>query len=72
MRFVIAIAALTALTSVAHAQQAEKQPLDHSAYDVWQGIDDEALSHDGRWLLYSLTLQVTAPGSHPTGASWSP
>jgi predicted outer membrane protein len=60
MRFLIAIAALMALTSAAHAQQAEKQPLDHSAYDVWQGIDDEALSHDGRWLLYSLTLQAGA------------
>lgn len=57
MRFVIAIAALTVLTGVAHSQQAEKQPLDHSAYDVWQGIDDEALSRDGRWLLYALTLQ---------------
>jgi dipeptidyl aminopeptidase/acylaminoacyl peptidase len=57
MRFVIAIAALTALTGVAHAQQAEKRPLDHSAYDVWQGIDDEALSHDGSWLLYRLTMQ---------------
>jgi hypothetical protein len=57
MRFVIAIAALTALSGVAHAQQGEKQPLDHSAYDVWRGIDDEALSHDGRWLSYALTLQ---------------
>ena len=29
MRLLIAMAALTVLTSVAHAQQAEKQPLDH-------------------------------------------
>jgi dipeptidyl aminopeptidase/acylaminoacyl peptidase len=57
MRFVIAIAALTVLAGVAHAQDTAKQPLDHSAYDVWKGIDDESLSRDGRWLLYSLTLQ---------------
>ncbi|UCF40395.1 MAG: S9 family peptidase [Gemmatimonadota bacterium] len=57
MRLVISLAALTLLAGLARAQQTAKQPLDHSAYDVWMGIDDETLSHDGRWLLYSLTLQ---------------
>ena len=35
----------------------EKAPLDHAAYEEWRAIDDAALSPDGRWALYRLTLQ---------------
>jgi len=34
-----------------------KGPLDHDAYDIWMGIDAEALSADGRWMLYLLEPQ---------------
>jgi len=34
-----------------------KRPLDHDAYEIWRAIDDEALSNDGRWILYALTLE---------------
>ncbi|UCD23506.1 MAG: hypothetical protein JSW51_10725, partial [Gemmatimonadota bacterium] len=34
-----------------------KKILDHDAYEIWKGIDDQAISNDGRWALYTLTLQ---------------
>ncbi len=34
-----------------------KRPLDHDAYEIWKAIEDEALSDDGRWILYSLVLE---------------
>jgi len=43
----------------AAAQQ--KQTLGHEAYEIWKGIDDEAISRDGRWVVYSLTLQDGDP-----------
>lgn len=37
---------------------ADAKPLDHDVYDVWTAIDDEAISADGAWILYSLTREV--------------
>ena len=34
-----------------------KRPLDHDAYDIWKTIENESVSNDGRWMLYSLELQ---------------
>jgi len=39
------------------AQTVSRQPLDHSAYEIWKAIESEALSPDGQFLLYRLTLQ---------------
>lgn len=36
---------------------AQKRSLDHDDYDRWNRIQDDELSHDGRWLAY-----VVAPG----------
>ena len=51
-----------------HAQS--KRPLDHDVYDSWTSIQDEALSADGAWALFSLVpqegdaeLHVTSLGS---------
>ena len=38
----------------ATGQQAKK-PLDHNAYDIWNRIDERALSDDGRWALFSMS-----------------
>ncbi|HKJ93291.1 MAG TPA: hypothetical protein VJ957_08985, partial [Longimicrobiales bacterium] len=35
-----------------------KKPLDHTAYDIWRRIDDEALSPDGAWVDYVLAHRV--------------
>ena len=37
---------------------AEPKPLDHSVYEIWNAIDDESISADGRWVIYSLTKEV--------------
>jgi hypothetical protein len=50
-----ALAALILLPAVAETQ--EKRILDHDAYEIWKGIEDQAISNDGRWVLYRLTLQ---------------
>ncbi len=39
------------------AQAPAKKHLDHSAYDIWRTLGNEALSNDGAWLTYRLTLQ---------------
>ncbi len=46
--------AIAALAAVASAQK----PLDHDVYEIWTAIDDEAISSDGRFILYSLTHEV--------------
>jgi dipeptidyl aminopeptidase/acylaminoacyl peptidase len=38
------------------AQPAEKKPLDHDAYDIWNSVGSQTLSPDGRWITY-----VTSP-----------
>ncbi|MDR3688500.1 MAG: prolyl oligopeptidase family serine peptidase [Fimbriimonas sp.] len=40
--------------SVAYAQ---KKPLDHSVYDAWKSIRGTTISHDGKWILYTIAPQ---------------
>lgn len=44
-------------TGTALAQVTGKRPLDHSVYDGWNTIQGEALSPDGRWVMYTLAPQ---------------
>ncbi len=34
--------------------KAQKKPLTHAAYDVWNTIQDRAISADGKWVTYTL------------------
>ena len=36
---------------------AQKKPLDHSVYDVWQSIAERMISNDGKWAVYSINPQ---------------
>lgn len=36
---------------------AQKKPLDHSVYDQWQSVTDKQISHDGRWIVYTVSPQ---------------
>jgi dipeptidyl aminopeptidase/acylaminoacyl peptidase len=47
---------LAALVPVPGA--AQKQPLDHDAYDIWRTIRGERVSGDGGWVLYQLAPRV--------------
>jgi dipeptidyl aminopeptidase/acylaminoacyl peptidase len=49
------IALLLAFSAQAYAQ--EKRPLDHDVYDGWNRIQGQALSDDGRWVLYTVSPQ---------------
>jgi len=51
----VAVLAALALPAVSSGQQ--KRPLDHDAYDIWMGIEDQTISNDGRWVLYALVPQ---------------
>jgi dipeptidyl aminopeptidase/acylaminoacyl peptidase len=51
------ILAIACLAPPARGQAPAKAPLDHLAYDQWRTIEDEALSADGRWLVYRLVPQ---------------
>ena len=46
-----------ALLVPAGAINAQKRPLDHSAYEEWKAISDERLAADGRWVAYALTVE---------------
>ncbi len=48
------LAAVLAVGLAVPAQGAAQQPLDHDVYERWQTIEDERLSADGGWVLYSL------------------
>ena len=37
--------------------QSIKKPLDHSVYDGWQSVASEAISDDGKWIVYAVTPQ---------------
>ncbi|HVZ55712.1 MAG TPA: prolyl oligopeptidase family serine peptidase [Chitinophagaceae bacterium] len=39
----------------------QKKPLDHSVYDSWQSIGQRAISHDGKWFVYSIDVQEGDP-----------
>jgi dipeptidyl aminopeptidase/acylaminoacyl peptidase len=49
------VAAIFLAPNAASAQS--KEPLDHSSYDIWKTIEDQEISDDGRWVLYSLVPQ---------------
>lgn len=36
---------------------AQKKPLDHTVYDRWQSIGERAISHDGKWVVYTVMPQ---------------
>jgi len=54
LRFFALLFVLLLLPDPSTAQGQEKRPLDHESYDIWNSIDDQALSPDGRWLVYAL------------------
>ncbi|MDN5202625.1 prolyl oligopeptidase family serine peptidase [Fulvivirgaceae bacterium BMA10] len=39
------------------AQNAHKKSLDHDVYDHWTNISENAISNDGKWIIYALTPQ---------------
>ena len=45
---------LTAFPIILYAQSAKKG-LDHDAYDLWNRINEKAISNDGEWILYSMS-----------------
>lgn len=51
----VAVLAIVGMPAVVFGQA--KRPLDHDAYDIWMGIQDQAISNDGRWVLYTLVPQ---------------
>lgn len=36
---------------------AQKKPLDHTVYDGWQSIGERLISHNGKWVVYTITPQ---------------
>ena len=36
---------------------AQKKPLDHTVYDGWQSISEQMISHDGKWVVYTVSPQ---------------
>jgi dipeptidyl aminopeptidase/acylaminoacyl peptidase len=48
---------LTGLLLLPLALLAQKKPLDHTVYDSWQSIGERMISHDGRWIVYTVTPQ---------------
>ncbi|MEM8486444.1 MAG: prolyl oligopeptidase family serine peptidase [Bacteroidota bacterium] len=46
------VVALLLFPATLYAQQSKKI-LDHDAYDIWNRIDEQAISNDGNWVLYS-------------------
>ena len=45
-------------------QAQAKKPLDHDAYDIWNRITGQALSADGKWLLYQVVSEANDPVLH--------
>ena len=52
IRWFLALSILVTAPLALSAQQ--KAPLDHDAYSIWNQIQDEDFSRDGRWLVYRL------------------
>lgn len=42
------------LATVAFSQ---KKPLDHTVYDAWESIGERLVSHDGKWIVYTIMPQ---------------
>lgn len=51
IRFILNLLLLTALTINLPAQS--QKPLDHDAYEIWNRIDEKAISPDGQWVLFA-------------------
>ena len=51
---VLCLLILAAFPTFLFAQSAPK-PLDHDAYDIWNRINEEAISNNGDWILYSMS-----------------
>ncbi len=45
---------LTFIFSVVFSQ---KKPLDHSVYDGWESVGRKAISNDGKWIVYNISVQ---------------
>jgi dipeptidyl aminopeptidase/acylaminoacyl peptidase len=54
MSAVLTIALVFAAPALA---QQDPRPMDHDVYDSWNDIEDERVSDDGRWIVYSLVPQ---------------
>ena len=57
LRTILSIIAVAFTYGSLQAQAPSKQSLDHTAYDIWKTLGNQALSNDGAWLTYRLTLQ---------------
>lgn len=57
MRIASLWAALCSLPLFTFAQQPAKPPLDHSVYDNWESVSSKAVSNNGQWAVYSVSLQ---------------
>jgi hypothetical protein len=55
-KFLLPVFILFTIFSVS-AQKIKKKPLDHSAYDGWQSIDNEHISNNGKWVIYVIKPQ---------------
>src|SRR5690606_30591491 len=58
----------------AHPAWAQKKPLDHDVYDSWESIGSSAITDDGRFIYYVVSLQagdgqlvITNPGNQQVG-----
>lgn len=58
---VMAIVGAALAVALAAATPQAARILDHDVYEIWRGIANEALSADGRWAMYTLTLQHGDP-----------
>src|SRR5690606_37451416 len=45
------------LTFVLSAVYSQKKPLDHTVYDGWESIGSRAISNDGKWIVYNISVQ---------------
>jgi dipeptidyl aminopeptidase/acylaminoacyl peptidase len=48
------------VASALYAQTAKK-PLDHDAYDIWNRLAGQAISDDGRWILFGIASEANDP-----------
>ena len=49
------------LLALALPASAQKKPLDHDAYDIWNRITGQSLTDDGRWALYGVVSEKYDP-----------
>jgi dipeptidyl aminopeptidase/acylaminoacyl peptidase len=54
---------------LASGLSAQKKPLDHDAYDIWHRISGQALSDDGKWLVYQVVSEKEDPVVHVTSVA---